>query len=66
MVKEADIQKGEGFLMVYSITSRNSFELVNYIHQNVAQVKNQDIVPMVLVGNKCDRETLRQVSVNGT
>jgi GTPase SAR1 family protein len=52
-----------GFLWVYSITSRVSFEEdVPRIRQGILQVYDTDDVPMVLVGNKCDDELNRRVS----
>lgn len=57
---------GEGFLVVYSITARDSFEEVRSFHQQILRVKDKDIFPVVLVANKCDLEYERQVSMNGT
>ena len=53
---------GDGFIMVYSITDRNSFNEINSIYENFLRVKDSDSFPMVLVGNKCDLEKLREVS----
>lgn len=60
------MQTGEGFLLVYSITSRNSFEEINTFHQQILRVKDQDSVPVIIVANKCDLEYERQVGANGT
>ncbi|KAH9855405.1 P-loop containing nucleoside triphosphate hydrolase protein [Lenzites betulinus] len=54
---------GEGFLHVYSITSRSSFNEVKHLHQQIKSVKDADRIPVVLVGNKCDIEYERQVGV---
>jgi GTPase SAR1 family protein len=59
------MRTGEGFLLVYSITSRNSFEEINTFHQQILRVKDQDNVPVIIVANKCDLEYERQVGVNG-
>ena len=59
------MRMGEGFLLVYSITSRNSFEEVSTFHQRIQQVKNKDSFPVILIANKCDREYERQVGSNG-
>eukprot|EP00164_Ancoracysta_twista_P001077 GFYU01001408.1.p1 GENE.GFYU01001408.1~~GFYU01001408.1.p1 ORF type:complete len:187 (-),score=74.12 GFYU01001408.1:576-1136(-) len=48
------IRDGKGFLLVYSIASRQTFDEVQSFHQKILQVKDSDNVPMVLVGNKCD------------
>ena len=53
---------GEGFLMIYSITSRSSFiNELNGLRSQILRVKETDSVPMVLVGNKCDLDEERQV-----
>ncbi|KAH9852199.1 ras family-domain-containing protein [Lenzites betulinus] len=55
---------GEGFLLVYSISSRPSFDEVSQFHQQILRVKDEERVPVVLVGNKCDLEYERQVGSN--
>lgn len=60
------MRSGEGFLLVYSITSRNSFEEITTFHQGILRVKDQDTFPMIVVANKCDLEYERQVGMNGT
>jgi len=54
---------GEGFLIVYSITSRNSFDEVVQFKEQICRVKDSDTVPICIVGNKCDLEAERQVSL---
>lgn len=56
------MRNGEGFVLVYSITSRLSFEEVDTFYQQIRRVKDRDYFPIVLVGNKCDLEADRQVS----
>ena len=56
------MRNGEGFLLVYSITSRMSFDEISTFYQQICRVKDRDYFPMVLVGNKCDLESDRQVS----
>ncbi|KAG1508455.1 hypothetical protein G6F53_008180 [Rhizopus delemar] len=59
---EQYMRNGEGFILVYSITSRLSFEEVNTFYQQIRRVKDRDFFPMILVGNKCDLEGDRRVS----
>ena len=61
-VREQYMRNGEGFLLVYSITSRMSFDEISTFYQQICRVKDRDYFPMVLVGNKCDLESDRQVS----
>lgn len=56
------IRMGDGFLVVYSIIQRRSFELLEDFRVSILRVKETDSFPMVLVGNKCDMESLREVS----
>lgn len=65
-MREQYMRTGEGFLLVYSITSRTSFEEIQYFQQQILRVKDKDYFPMILVGNKCDLEGERQVSFEGT
>lgn len=60
------MRSGEGFLLVYSITSRSSFEEIATFHQQVLRVKDRNYFPMVMVANKCDLDAERQVSTEGT
>jgi len=63
-MREQYMRSGEGFLLVYSITSRNSFEEINTFYQQILRVKDHDKVPVVIVANKCDLEYERQVGAN--
>ncbi|KAF8339846.1 ras-like protein [Cantharellus anzutake] len=63
-MREQYMRTGEGFLLVYSITSRNSFEEINLFYQQILRVKDVDRFPMVVVANKCDLEYERQVGMN--
>lgn len=65
-MREQYMRTGEGFLLVYSITSRSSFEEVSTFYQQVLRVKDRDYFPVVMVANKCDLESERQVSTAGT
>lgn len=63
-MREQYMRTGEGFLLVYSITSRNSFEEVSTFHQQILRVKDKDTFPVILIANKCDLEFERQVGMN--
>jgi len=52
---------GEGFLIVYAITMRDTFGSVNRFYDHILQVKAIDEVPLILVGSKCDLESDRDV-----
>jgi len=63
-MREQYMRTGEGFLLVYSITSRNSFEEISTFHQQILRVKDKDSFPVILIANKCDLEYERQVGMN--
>lgn len=64
-MREQYMRTGEGFLLVYSITSRQSFEEIQTFQQQILRVKDKDYFPIIVVGNKCDLESERQVSTQG-
>jgi len=61
-MREQYMRTGEGFLLVYSINSRNSLEELQSFYEQILRVKDSDRVPVLVVGNKCDLEIERQVS----
>jgi len=65
-MREQYMRTGEGFLLVYSITSRQSFEEIMTFQQQILRVKDKDYFPIIVVGNKCDLEAERQVSIQGS
>jgi len=64
-MREQYMRTGEGFLLVYSITSRQSFEEIRTFQQQILRVKDKDFFPIIVVGNKCDLEGEREVSTEG-
>ncbi|ORY15571.1 P-loop containing nucleoside triphosphate hydrolase protein [Clohesyomyces aquaticus] len=52
----------EGMIIMYSITSRESFKETENFWKQLLCVKNKAYSPMLLVGNKSDRHGERQVS----
>ena len=64
-MREQYMRTGEGFLLVYSISSRQSFEEIQQFQQQILRVKDRDYFPIIIVGNKCDLEADRQVTKQG-
>nr|CAA61434.1 RAS protein [Raperostelium minutum] len=62
-MRDQYMRTGQGFLCVYSITSRSSFDEINSFREQILRVKDKDRVPMILFGNKCDLDTERVVSI---
>jgi len=52
-----------GFVLVYSVTSRNSFEMIQIIYDKIASFcgAHDDGIPCVIVGSKTDLAQGRQV-----
>lgn len=61
-MREQYMRNGEGFLLVYSITSKSSLDELMTYYQQILRVKDTDYVPIVVVGNKSDLENEKQVS----
>jgi len=61
-MRDQYMRTGEGFLCVYSITSRSSFDEVSSFRDQILRVKDADAVPIIILGNKCDLESERQVT----
>jgi GTPase KRas len=59
------VQNGKGFLLVYSITSRDSFEMIRGFHEYILNVKDKDTFSTIIVANKSDLESERQVENSG-
>jgi hypothetical protein len=43
---------GHGFLLVYSITDRPTFDAIYGFHQDILRVKDRQYVPCVVASNK--------------
>jgi len=58
------MNSGDGFLLVFSITSLSSLAELEDLREQIMNIKGRTKahVPIVLVGNKCDLEEDRHVS----
>ena len=56
------MKSGQGFLLVFSITSMSSLRELSELREQLVNLKDDPNVPIVLVGNKCDLEEDRAVS----
>lgn len=61
-MREQYMRTGEGFLLVYSIIDSNSYEEIQPFYQQILRVQDRDEFPMILVGNKSDLDSERQVT----
>jgi GTPase KRas protein len=51
-MRDQYMRTGQGFLIVYSVTSRSSYYEVSQFRDQILRVKDADTVPIVIVGNK--------------
>jgi len=58
------IRDGEGFVLVYSIIAKSTFERVHRFRDQISRVKDTDNIPLILVGNKLDMTTEREVQTS--
>ncbi|KAK6170787.1 hypothetical protein SNE40_019092 [Patella caerulea] len=61
--KEDPITWADGFLLVYSVTDRDSFISVQELVESLRLSREDDRIPIVVVGNKNDLIHMRQVSL---
>jgi small GTP-binding protein len=61
-LRDQYMKTGQGFLLVYSVTTVASFEAVTRLRTQVLRIKeDQPDIPIVLVGNKIDMDNERAV-----
>ena len=60
-MRDLYMKNGQGFILVFSITSQATFNDLMELRDQILRVKDSEKVPMVLVGNKCDLEDDRVV-----
>lgn len=61
-MREQYMRKGDGFLLVYSVTDSQSFENIMHFYIQILRVKDRESYPMLLVANKVDLVHLRKVT----
>jgi len=60
-MQEQWMRDGKGFMLVYNVTSRNTFDEVARLRDKILRTKEDERIPIVLVGNKCDLSSERVV-----
>lgn len=57
------LRDGEGFVLVYSVTSRSSFAQIEGFHRQIQVAKDSSsTIPIMLVGHNTEQETEREVA----
>ncbi|SPO27182.1 probable RSR1 - GTP-binding protein [Ustilago trichophora] len=60
-LKELYIKSGQGFILVFSLTSLASVNELGPLREAIVRIKDTTGIPIVLVGNKADLRADRQV-----
>ncbi|KAG6038998.1 hypothetical protein E4U41_003353 [Claviceps citrina] len=60
-MRDLYMKAGQGFLLVFSITSPSSLNELAGLREEIIRIKDDESVPMVIVGNKADLEESRVV-----
>ncbi|NXA55122.1 REM1 protein, partial [Nothocercus julius] len=59
------LQVGDAYVLVYSVTDRDTFESASELRIQLRRARQADDVPIILVGNKSDLVRCREVSEEG-
>merc|ERR1712117_643708 len=60
-MRDLYIKNGQGFVVVYSLTNHQPFQDIKPMRDQIVRVKGTERVPILLVGNKIDLESQREV-----
>jgi small GTP-binding protein len=61
-MRDLYIRNGQGFLLVFSLTSKQSFHDIKQIRDQILRVKNLDKIPIAIAANKYDNMAQREVT----
>ena len=63
-VRDGYIKHGNGFIIVFDLTNRETFASVKFHRDTVLRVKEEmsNSLPIILLGNKCDLEADRKIT----
>ncbi|KAL2269539.1 hypothetical protein VTJ83DRAFT_1723 [Remersonia thermophila] len=60
-MRDLYMKTGQGFLLVFSISSKASFDELEGLRDDIIRIKDDEDIPIVIVGNKADLEDQRAV-----
>jgi GTPase KRas len=61
-MRHAYMAISDGFLLIYSVADRNSFEDILSFYQQILRIKDKEWFPMIVVGNDSDSGRAREVT----
>jgi GTPase KRas protein len=62
-MRDQYMKRGQGFVVVFALTKRNTFTEIEMIRQRIFRAKDRENVPIVVSGNKSDLVDERQVNI---
>lgn len=60
-MRDVYMKNGQGFLLVFSITSPSSLAELSGLREEILRIKDREDVPIVIIGNKADLEDQRAI-----
>ncbi|KAK7040419.1 P-loop containing nucleoside triphosphate hydrolase protein [Favolaschia claudopus] len=60
-MREELMRNGQGFILIYSVTSRSSFDKIAAFHQTLVRARKM-LPPFILIGNRADAHSACEVS----
>ncbi|KAM9973746.1 hypothetical protein ACTFIW_010869 [Dictyostelium discoideum] len=60
-IRKKNIKNANGFILLYSVDSIQSFEEIKVIHSEIQKIRECKQVPLIIVGNKCDLSVQRLI-----
>ncbi|KAK4130135.1 ras-domain-containing protein, partial [Trichocladium antarcticum] len=60
-MRDLYMKTGQGFMLVFSISSKTSFEELETLRDDIIRIKDDEDIPIVIIGNKADLEEQRTV-----
>lgn len=64
VIRDNYFRTGEGFICVFSVTERETFDGMKDFREQILRVKVDDQVPIILVGNKVDLHDQRVINAD--
>lgn len=62
IIPQSYVVDNHGYILVYSVTSKKSFEVVKDIRERLLDLSGVETIPILLVGNKTDLHMERVIS----
>ncbi|KAJ5068497.1 ras-like protein [Anaeramoeba ignava] len=61
IIRDTHLRSGDGFMLVFSLTSKVSFQEISLLRDQIIKSKDSENLPILIVGNKSDLAKERKV-----